>query len=152
MPVEIIKGDLLDAFDRGEVDIIGHVVNCQSVMGSGIALAIKNRYPNVYKRYLDSFPEALKEGVTKDLMLGHVEVIDGVANMYAQFKYGADKRHLNYGAISQCLSSLAMYGDKSYIFGFPYKMGCDRAGGDWSVVLEMIEYYFNDVRVKIYEL
>lgn len=29
MPIEIINGDLLKAFDLGEVEVIGHVVNCQ---------------------------------------------------------------------------------------------------------------------------
>ncbi len=28
----------------------------------------------------------------------------------------------------------------------------NRAGGDWSIVLEMIEFYFKDHNVKIYKL
>jgi hypothetical protein len=31
-------------------------------------------------------------------------------------------------------------------------MGSDRAGGDWEIVLEMIEFYFKDHTVKIYKL
>ena len=42
---------LLDALDRKEVDVIGHVVNCQGVMGGGIAKSIKERYPSVYEEY-----------------------------------------------------------------------------------------------------
>jgi len=36
--------------------------------------------------------------------------------------------------------------------GFPFKMGSDRAKGDWDIVLEMIEFYFKDHNVKIYKL
>jgi hypothetical protein len=36
--------------------------------------------------------------------------------------------------------------------GFPHKMGSDRAGGDWDIVLEMIKYYFKDHQVKVYRL
>lgn len=42
--IEIIEHDLLML----DCDIICHQVNCQSVMGSGIAKQIKTKYPNVY--------------------------------------------------------------------------------------------------------
>jgi O-acetyl-ADP-ribose deacetylase (regulator of RNase III) len=51
MTIEIVSGDLLDALDRGEVDQIVHCVNMQKTFGSGLALAIKQRYPEVYKEY-----------------------------------------------------------------------------------------------------
>lgn len=152
MSIEIVKGCLLSALDAGDVDVIGHVVNCQSVMGSGIALSIKQRYPKVFQEYLRSFPEAFKEGVKPEGMLGHTEVINGVANLYAQFRYGSFHRDLNYGALSQCLSSLSQYAGGHLVYGFPYKMGSDRAKGDWDIVLEMIEFYFKNSEVKIYKL
>lgn len=37
------KGNLLDATER----YIGHGCNCQGIMGSGVALAIKNKWPKV---------------------------------------------------------------------------------------------------------
>ena len=43
-------------------------------------------------------------------------------------------------------------GDCATIIGFPFKMGSDRAKGDWDIVLEMIEFYFKDHNVKIYKL
>ena len=36
-----------------ELHAIGHGVNCRGVMGSGIAVAVKNKYPDVYKAYKD---------------------------------------------------------------------------------------------------
>jgi O-acetyl-ADP-ribose deacetylase (regulator of RNase III) len=155
--IEIIDGCLLDAFDRGEVNVLGHVVNCQGVMGSGIALSIKEKYPEVYRAYMESFDDCSKEN-----LLGHVEIINSsfgtdnpirfVCNMYAQFDYGRNKRHLNYGAISNCLERLSDWTPEHFVVGFPFKMGCDRAGGDFSIVLEMIEFYFKNHQVKIYKL
>ena len=39
-----------DIFDSG-ADIICHQVNCQGVMGSGLAKQIRERYPIVYEEY-----------------------------------------------------------------------------------------------------
>lgn len=38
------------------------------------------------------------------------------------------------------------------VVGFPFKMGSDRAGGDWNIVLEMIDFHFQDNEVIIYKL
>ena len=45
MITKTIKGNLLDAFDRGDVDVIAHQCNCFCNMGSGIAPQIAKRYP-----------------------------------------------------------------------------------------------------------
>lgn len=117
-----------------------HIVNCQGVMGSGIADQVRQRVPRAYKSYMDAYE-------TDKLQLGCVTGRDGVLNLAAQDKYGRDRRHLNYGALSECLVCVGQ------AFGFdapiviPYMMGCDRAGGDWEVVLEMVTYYFDDVTI-----
>ena len=41
------KGNLLDA----QTDVIAHQVNCQGVMGSGVAKQIKEKWPDVFKQY-----------------------------------------------------------------------------------------------------
>lgn len=45
--VKLINGDLLEAKET----YIAHQVNCYGAMGRGVALQIKNRYPDVYRRY-----------------------------------------------------------------------------------------------------
>jgi O-acetyl-ADP-ribose deacetylase (regulator of RNase III) len=47
MTIHIIQGDLLQAPE----EIIGHQVNCQAVMGSGIARALRDTYGNLYPAY-----------------------------------------------------------------------------------------------------
>jgi len=155
MTIEIIDGDLLDAFEKGDVNIIGHVVNCQGVMGSGIAKLIKQKYPTVFEDYQETLQDF--DAFQQD-PLGHVEICyldaypKAVVNFYAQRYYGAGERHLNYGALANGFAWLSTKLDKQNVVGFPYKMGSDRAGGDWGIVLEMIEFFFKDSQVKIYRL
>lgn len=153
MTIEIVSGDLLDAFDKGEVTTIGHVVNCQGVMGSGIAKSIRDRYPRVY----DFYVKFCSEFTYKHEFLGAAQPVyldncSSVWNLFAQNRYGSPTRDLNYGAIGNCLREMADDLDVDEPIGFPYKMGSDRAKGDWDIVLEMIEFYFKDHNVRIYKL
>ena len=40
---------------------------------------------------------------------------------------------------------------KDQIIGFPYKIGCGLAGGDWNVVESIINEIFKDYKVEIYK-
>ena len=148
--METLHGDLFEYFDYGVhgvgVDAIAHVCNCQGVMGSGIAKTIKERYPQAFNEYR-------KHEETRGLTLGSVSVAkfnthDGsklVLNLHAQEFYGTDgKRYLDYEAMYECLIEarhwLNFYDIKS--LGVPYNMGCDRAGGSWTIVEAMIKAVF----------
>lgn len=64
--VELIEqSNLLDI----KSGIICHQVNCIGVMGAGLALKIRNKWPIVYKKY----KEDCKQFMTHpEMMLGHV--------------------------------------------------------------------------------
>ena len=47
MAVVIKEGNVFDS----DADIICHQVNCQGVMGSGVAKEVRERFPNVYEQY-----------------------------------------------------------------------------------------------------
>ncbi len=138
---KIVQGDVLDALENGDVDTVLHVVNCQGVMGSGIALQIKKRFPEAYEKYKQV---ELYQGLT----LGGTSGNDDIVNLHAQDYYGRGKRHLNYGALAQCLSKVKAI----KTIGIPYLIGCDRAGGDWEVVKEMIDFILKDYEVIYYKL
>lgn len=154
MSVKIIQGNLLDAFDRGGLDAIAHCTNCQGVMGSGIALQIKQRYPQVFEDYRSFYEERSfdKQG----LILGTASFTaleEGlVCNLHAQQNYGQGKQ-INYGALADALGDFSLeleYGD---VVGVPYLMGSDRAGGDWNVVKEVVDYYLGqDYELRYYKL
>lgn len=141
--MNVIEGDLLDQLPA----IICHQVNCQGVMGSGVAKAIRDRWPAVY----DMFRTEVGPPETR---LGKANYVGGgllddnprlwVVNVYAQLDYGRPgqprRRYTNYGAIAAGFTRVrhlrASFGVPVYI---PYLLGCDRGGGDWSIVEEIID-------------
>lgn len=130
--MNIIVGDLLSNVNRGN---ILHGCNAKGVMGGGIALQIKNRYPKAYEVYREIYE---KDG----LKLGQVipvEVDDGLIiwNMITQDDFGTSRRHTDYSAIEMCFKKFhgAYNGDHIH---FPL-IGCGLGGGQWCVVKKIID-------------
>ena len=146
----IVKGNLLDA----KVDAIMHQVNCQGVMGSGIAKQIRDKYPYVYKEYQKL---CRKHKNNPSELLGCCQIIGTddhhprVINLFAQDKYGKDRCYTDYEALRWCLQ----YVNKRYYglsVGLPYGMSCGLGGGDWRIVAKIIEEELKDCDVYVYKL
>lgn len=147
--MQVITGDILQ-YSTG---IICHGVNCQGVMGSGLALEIRKKYPRVYEQYkrfctLRSGEELLgmTQLVRARLEPGHCLV---VANMFTQVYYGRSPKikYTSYDAIDTCAMDLSrkLKTDKTWK-GFPTyipQIGCGLGGGQWSVVHEILKYHFS---------
>lgn len=147
------RGDLLEYFRNGEVQCILHVTNCQGVMGSGIAFQIKNQFPEAYDAYKhqEDVDDGLKLGTVSMAMVGTDQCI---FNMNAQHLYGFGTRHLNYEEFYKCLEKvkeLLNFCKFDGTIGIPAKMGSDRAGGDFRVVLSMVGVVFEDYDVLVVE-
>ena len=153
--IEYRKGNLLDVTSG----VIAHGVNCQGVMGSGVAKAIREKYPLAYRTYLKKVQKCVEFNNNTSALLGQVqfcstsdnEVFTGpnvvVANCFTQDFYGTDKRHVNYEAVAKCFQTLyvrsGMYGQ----LNIP-KIGAGLGGGDWSVIESIIKSeYKGDVIV-----
>ena len=140
----MIKHIKCDIFESG-ADIICHQVNCQGVMGSGIAKQVREKYPEVYVKYKN----ACDEYKDRSAMLGKVQLIDisdkNIANLFAQEYYGYDgKCYTDYSALRKCLKTVSCCLDWGQTIAIPYLMGCHRGGGDWNIVYKMIEEIFAD--------
>jgi len=146
--IKQINGNILNTNDT----IICHQVNCQGVMGSGIALQIKNKYPQVYSDYMKFFKEYGKD----DLLNRTVTSYDDNSNvfimsMFSQYKYGRDKRHTDYESMRKCFEFIKEQSDDCGMsISIPYKIGCGLAGGDWEIVYKIIEEVFVGNEVVIY--
>ena len=108
-----------------------HVCNAQGVMGAGIAKQIRKQDKTAYEAY-----KARHE-------LGDVTYSsDGrIANMVAQEFYGReDKRYLSYSYLTRCFNKIVedLAGDVDELV-IPFQMGCGLAGGDWSIVMDLIK-------------
>lgn len=148
--MKIINGNLLDRFDKAEFDAIAHVCNCQGVMGSGIAKVIKDRHPDAFKAYKDAERAMQKIPAYQGLQLGTISrgtatTGRSIYNLHAQNFYGTDKRHINYEALYCCLELVRdeMESRDEKTLGIPFKMGADRAGGDFRIVMAMVTSIFN---------
>lgn len=138
------EGDLLDS----DCDFICHQVNCKGVMGSGIAKQIRDRYPVVYFYHRRDFELG-------NAILGKVKIINVthkshkfrmVVNMYSQYDYlPRTITHTDYKAFESCLDKIKKFVSvfqnehgKKYSIGFPDHIGCGLAGGDWTIIKDMI--------------
>jgi O-acetyl-ADP-ribose deacetylase (regulator of RNase III) len=110
--------------------IIGHGVNCQGVMGSGVANQLRYLYPEIFKSYL-SF---LEQMTTPGHALGHCDFhwIGGnliIANCFTQVNYGRDsKQYASPEAIKSCLQRLLRRGEVLYLPVYIPMMGAGLGG------------------------
>ena len=152
--IHYIKGDIT----KSNCDIICHQVNCQGAMNSGVAKAIREKWPEVYEQY-----RALcKRQDGSDWLLGVMQPVEiqhipprYVVNLFAQQYYGYDgTRFTDYEAFYNSLSHLAIElsdaPDKT--IAFPYKIGCVRGGANWNIIRTMIEEVFEDRDIYFYYL
>ncbi len=160
------KGNLLDS----DCDYICHQVNCQGRMGSGIAKAIRDKWPVVYTEYINKYKETQDQVLrdcgsfefmpdTSEVLLGQIQLIDVsekqcVINMFAQQYYGYDgKRYTSYDAFWACLGGIRDSVPKGSKIGFPWQIGCGLGGANWEVIMTMIEEVLaEDFEVYIYIL
>lgn len=148
--MEIIykTGNLLDA----QTDVIAHQVNCQGVMGSGVAKYIREKWSNVFEEYKKYCDDIWSHQVFGTCLLVSIDNEQYVANLFGQSRYGKNgKRYTNYEALYKALESLVaqMVDVNKKSVAFPYKMSSDRGGADWNVVLAMIESIFKDTDITI---
>lgn len=131
-----IEGNILD-IDYG---IIAHQCNCKGVMGSGLAKQIREKYPVVYHKYQAMCTEGL-------FILGKIQLVNlgdslYICNMAGQDNYGREEGRVytNYDALAVCLSKLSIAASQRGLPVYlPYKLGCGSGGGDWGIVLQIIE-------------
>jgi O-acetyl-ADP-ribose deacetylase (regulator of RNase III) len=157
--VDIIykQGSILDAPEP----YIIHGCNAQGRMGSGVAKALMDRYPAVKERYLDLY-EYHKLGEEPFLGTLHKVLTGGphtVFNAITQDRYGYDGAlYASYDAIEQCMTALdhtmgeieASTGELPHV-AMPL-LGCGLAGGDWSVVSQIIEKCSTHFQPVVYTL
>lgn len=149
--VNYVKGNLLDS----DCDYICHQVNCQGVMGSGIARQIRERWPRVYesyKHYVD-YHNKRGEGLLGNILISNISQPTRVINMFSQDMYGYDgNRYTSYDAFAHCLSKIDLHVANGRSIGFPKNIGCGLGGGNWKVISALIEEILGPTHdVYIYE-
>jgi len=158
MDIEYRTGDLLDAAEPAIV----HGCNAQGVMGSGVALAIRKRYPAAFTAYRDEYEKS------QSLALGQTIWVDCarhvVINAITQDRYGRDgQRYADYDAIETAMRRI------NHVCGLtqnytgqrstPPKtidavamplIGAGLAGGSWAQISEIIERCSTNFQPVVY--
>lgn len=144
--MEIVIGDILES----KCNIICHQVNCQGVMGRGLAKQIKDKYPNVFEKYSVYCKQKNVLGTVLYVYIGNNQYI---ANLFGQEFYGTNSKQTDYNALEKCFNQIAKDAkQKKLSVVIPYKIGCNLAGGDWNIVFSLIEKCFTCVNVVIQKL
>ena len=159
MSINIVNGNIFDT----HCNIICHQVNCQGIMGHGIAKQVKEKYKGVfneYKRYCDAHAD------NREAMLGEALIVDVdygaavldwlvnkerkyIANIFGQLTYGTGLR-TDYKALVLGLEVVANFAKEHNLsVAIPYKIGCGLAGGDWNKVNILIEGVFAGTGIEV---
>lgn len=141
------KGNVIDLAEQGEFDVIVHGCNCFNTMGSGMALEIRDRYPQAYN--VDAQTQAGDIGKLGNWTISHSDnkikdMSFHIINAYTQFRFkgiiansAASDDVFEYDAFGLILRKLAhKLGHKR--FGFPY-IGTGLAGGNKERIIDMLE-------------
>lgn len=142
--IKYTKGNLLDA----NTDALVNTVNTVGVMGKGIALQFKNRFPNNYKAYRD----ACKSGTFKTgevLVVAEGDLLNEkiIVNFPTKEHW---KSPSQYEHIESGLNALkkAIIGQQIKSIAIP-PLGCGNGGLDWCIVKPMIVKALQDLEVEI---
>lgn len=138
--LKFVTGDFFDY----KADIRINTVNCVGVMGTGVALAFKNKFPKMYKEYRSlckrqkidpSHPHVWRE---KDLI---------IINLPTKIDW---RNPSEYSYIEENLVWLRNYllKKEDLVITLP-ALGCGHGKLSWKKVKEMIEDYLDDLSVEI---
>lgn len=150
-------GNLVDA----DEDWIMHGCNSHGVMGSGVALAIRQKWPIAFETYRDAYE---RDGLT--LGKNYYCMVEGngvptkmIINAITQKDFGRDKKQfVDYDAIRSCVKEANHMGEiLCGIFNISPKIalpkiGAGLGGGDWAIISKILEEEFTYLEAVIYEI
>lgn len=135
-----------------DADILVNTVNCVGVMGAGVALAFKNRFPKMFQKY----KEDCALGLYVPGSVNFIPFDDNPKRLICNF---ATKNHWKFDSQYEWiitglyqLRNFLKYSDKTSIAIPP--LGCGLGGLDWVIVKKMIEdnlVGLDHKKIRIYE-
>jgi O-acetyl-ADP-ribose deacetylase (regulator of RNase III) len=136
--MKTVRGDLLKMALDGHFDVIVHGCNCQCTMGAGIALAVRNTFPEAFAADC-----ATAKGDRNKLgTISVASVVRGgrsltIVNGYTQFHWRGRGVLVDYEAVRSVMRhvKIAFSGRR---IGYP-KIGAGLAGGDWVRIAAIVD-------------
>ncbi len=144
--IKFVNGNFFDY----DTDMRINTVNCVGVMGAGVALAFKNKYPKMYKEYVSKCkkkevkpgePYAWSGG---DLYTKKITIIN-----FPTKDHWRKKSEYEYVESGLTWLKNYLYTKKNESITLP-ALGCGHGGLDWVRVKKMIEDYLSDSPAEIF--
>lgn len=157
MTITKYQGNLLDS----KADVIAHQTNCKGAFKSGVAAAIRQRYPVVADAHKTYCGDNIIKGYDSSNLLGSIQPVQVsasqyIVNMFAQNNYGYDgRRYTSYDAMDSCLDRLMKFclDNNKKSIAIPRLMGCCRGGADWDIIKIMVvkKCQAADINLEVWE-
>jgi putative DNA methylase len=142
--IRYAQGDIFDT----PADIRVNTVNCVGVMGAGVALAFKNRYPEMFKKYAKACKAGeVRPGKPHVWEKSEFDEIVTVVNLPTKDHW---RQPSEYEYVEKGLRWLREFVEKrgKVRVALP-ALGCGHGGLDWSRVQKMIEAALGDLAAEI---
>jgi O-acetyl-ADP-ribose deacetylase (regulator of RNase III) len=163
--IHYISGDATDPVQ--DKALICHVANDVGAWGSGFVLALSKKWISPEKAYRDwrngRIDRVTQVNIDKSFILGNVQFVPvcllqgkeiWVANMIAQKRCGNPKStteiFLQYDQLNIALIKSFKFAEEKKLSLHMPRIGCDRAGGQWSKVKPLIETHSQDTGIDVY--
>lgn len=139
--IEYIEGDIFES----PAQVIVNTVNTVGVMGKGIALSFKKRYPKMYERYKTVCEQGLLK--TGKLMLFYED--DYWVLLFPTKENWRQPSKLEYieAGLQKFVQTYAAKGITS--IAFP-RLGCGNGGLEWEKVKLLMEKYLKKLPIPVY--
>lgn len=136
--MKIVYGDIFDHIENNKADVLVHGCNCFCNMGAGIALTIKNRYPEAYN--IDLLTErgaANKLGTYTKASINVSGKSFIIINAYTQYNWKGNNILADYDAIRHVFQSIRK--DFSGLRIVYPLIGAGLAKGNWEMIKSIID-------------
>lgn len=151
--VAVVEGDLLQ--DLSPWGVLLHQVNCLGIAGAGVAKRVREAFSGWYEAYREHCDAA---GDRKNL-LGTTHSFRArpdlvVCSAFCQYDISKARRATDYDAWNSVFMKLAPEMEAENARGMnweiraPYGIGCGLGGGDWGVMSDMINYFFENSKTR----
>ncbi|MCR8714825.1 macro domain-containing protein [Stenotrophomonas indicatrix] len=143
--IHYVSGD----FFEHDADIMVNTVNCVGVMGAGVALAFKKKFPLMFESYRAACKAGLvRPGcpqlwVREDMISGRLEIVNFPTKDHW-------RNSSEYSYIEDGLAWLSRFLDNrpGKLVTLP-ALGCGNGGLDWTIVRSMIDRHLKDTPAEV---
>lgn len=139
--IKYVAGDIFDSC----AEVIVNPVNTVGIMGKGLALSFKQKYPNMYKTYKEACDN-------KSFYIGKLMLVS--ENKRRILLFPTKKHWINPSKLEYIETGLKTFIDcyeyhniKSIAFPI---LGCGNGNLNWLEVKPIMEKYLNDISIDVY--